>query len=188
MDKNDALMVCGHIKKGKPALEINFPHLICRVCTRRMDESQNAEEAVKDIFVACPDCVSKEIRDRSFWKDWYEVALKHFKSLGYDSIPSMEDTELLKGEPPMFNKCECGVCKQDINKVKDPGKPDEEGCYIKQYFHCKSCMAIKPESKSPSQWARIAVGFTAKGIEAWCVRCHASIINFDFQGRNPVTI
>jgi hypothetical protein len=96
--------------------------------------------------------------------------------------------DLIEAKPPLFDKCECGVCKEDMSIIEDPGKPDEEGSYIKQYFHCKTCMPKKPKTKSPSQWARLAVGFTAKGLEVWCIRCQKSIINLDFQGMAPGVI
>lgn len=185
-------IVCKHcIKKSIPPIKENFPDLLCKVCVGRMNDFDGTEkgrdESIKDVFLLCPDCLSKEIRDKPFWKDWYKIALQHYQSIGYETIPCMDDTEMLKVEQPTL-QCDCSVCDKDINEIKDPGKPDEFGCYIKQYFHCKKCMPQKPDSVSGAEWARINVGLTAKGMEVWCARCNISILNMDFKGFKPEMI
>ncbi len=61
------------------------------------------------------------------------------------------------------------------------GGLNDDGSWIQQYFHCNSCMPQRPEDVSPAEWARINVGWTVKGLQVWCVRCHKSIINLDFK-------
>lgn len=174
-------ITCKHVTKKSLLPDPEwFPDLICKKCSKRFDQIQENEE-MKDLFLLCPDCLSKEIRDKSYWRDWYKIALKHYKSLGFDTIPCMDDAESLKTELPAHG-CDCGVCKGKISEIKNPGKPDEFGCYIKQYFHCKKCLDEKPPEKSAAEWARLNVGFTAKGLEVWCQRHNISVVNLDFKG------
>jgi len=181
-------MICKHIiKKSIPPDESYFPEsLVCKKCSKKMEnESLTTEEQIKDVVLVCTDCVSKEIRDRSYWRTWYQYKLKKFKEYGFDSIPCMED---LKSHQPLFDR-ECGVCNNIESPknwhIEDPGKPDEFGCYIKQYFHCKKCINEKPKDQSASEWARLNAGFTAKGLEIWCNRHNISIIHLDFKGNKP---
>lgn len=76
--------------------------------------------------------------------------------------------------------CRCGKCDTEI---KCNGMPDEDGCWIEQYFHCKNCAGKLPQGMSPAEWSRIGVGFTIKGLQVWCYRCKMSIINLDFEGQ-----
>lgn len=177
------IMTCKHVsKKSIPPDPEWFPELICKKCSKKMsDPSIDPKEQNKDLFLLCPECLSNDNRNKPFWKDWYKILLKKYEDLGYDSVPCMDD---LKSHPPL-NDCDCGVCKGDINEIKDPGKPDEFGCYIKQYFHCKKCLSEKPKDQSAAEWARLNVGFTAKGLEVWCMRHNVSVANLDFKGNTP---
>jgi len=182
-------MFCTHVqKKSIPPLPDQYPDLICKKCIKLLDdESVPMEKKLNDIHLSCPDCMSKSIRDKSWWNDWYKSALEFYQHLGYKSIPCMDDADL-KVVRPLLEGCECGVCKGDINSVEDPFKSNEDGSFIKQYFHCKTCLVKKPKDKSASEWARINVGFTARGLEVWCARCEKSIINLDFNGNSPTII
>lgn len=53
---------------------------------------------------------------------------------------------------------------------------------IEMFFHCKLCMEARPANKSPQEWSRIEVGATHFGIQIWCKRHDANIMNIDFEG------
>lgn len=54
---------------------------------------------------------------------------------------------------------------------------------IKLFFHCAKCLDELPPKTSPSEWARIAVGWTKKGFQIWCVRHDINIMNYDLKGQ-----
>lgn len=170
-----------------------FPNILCKHCVKKMSDDNSSsplqtKEIVKDIMLLCPDCSSKEFRAKQWWKDWYQISLKHYNNLGYDQIPCMDNQDILKSVKPITEGCSCGFCDESIMNVKDPFKPDEYGCFIKQYFLCKNCLPKRPDNISPSEWTRLNVGFTARGLEVWCARCNISIINLDFNGQHPTKI
>lgn len=41
---------------------------------------------------------------------------------------------------------------------------------IDMYLHCEKCLKEIPPNTAPRDWARLNVGFTAHGIQIWCVR------------------
>lgn len=54
---------------------------------------------------------------------------------------------------------------------------------IVSFFHCRSCIEQRPDNMSPRQWVHIEMGWTKKGLQAWCVRCNKSVVNLDFDGQ-----
>ncbi len=61
---------------------------------------------------------------------------------------------------------------------------------IKAYLHCGLCLTEfkdpdHEESKdmSPKEYSDTQTGWTPKGIQVWCNRHNANIINLDFGGQ-----
>ena len=52
---------------------------------------------------------------------------------------------------------------------------------IVQYFHCSKCLEELPEDRSPSDYQRVNVGWTKKGLQIWCTRHDENIIHLDFK-------
>lgn len=48
---------------------------------------------------------------------------------------------------------------------------------ITTFFHCRRCLEEMPEGTSAREWARIEVGATPTGIQAWCVRHDINIVH-----------
>jgi hypothetical protein len=53
---------------------------------------------------------------------------------------------------------------------------------IQMYWHCRRCLAEKPEHISPREWAQIEVGTTELGLQVWCKRHNANVAHIDFEG------
>lgn len=66
-------------------------------------------------------------------------------------------------------------------------KPKER-CEIVEFFHCKECLAELPEGESPRDYQWVQSGWTAQGLEVWCVRHDLKIIHIDFEGQKHNTI
>lgn len=50
---------------------------------------------------------------------------------------------------------------------------------IELYVHCSHCVLQKKRDK-------LAVGWTAAGIQVWCETCESNVLNIDFEGaRHP---
>lgn len=59
------------------------------------------------------------------------------------------------------------------------------------YLHCGKCIEeLQQDSKtrqSPADFARLAVGFTDRGIQIWCNRHECNVMHMDLQGqKHPV--
>ena len=54
---------------------------------------------------------------------------------------------------------------------------------IEMYMHCMLCIREKPEGVTMSDWVRLNVGSTAKGLQVWCVRHDVSVGSLDFRGQ-----
>lgn len=54
---------------------------------------------------------------------------------------------------------------------------------ITMFWHCKKCLAELPHGLSPREWTRPEVGWTKKGIQAWCVRHDCNICHIDLRGQ-----
>ena len=63
-----------------------------------------------------------------------------------------------------------------------------EGNDIGVFFHCKSCIDIRPINMSPREWVALEVGWTKKGLQVWCTRCEKNIINIDLLGQKVATM
>lgn len=81
---------------------------------------------------------------------------------------------------------DCGSveeAKKFLDYMKAPAPNTNE---IFLYFHCKRCMAEKPDDLSPREWASLEVGMTPHGVQVWCKRHSANVIHIDFEGhRHP---
>ena len=55
---------------------------------------------------------------------------------------------------------------------------------IEMFLHCGKCLLEwkLTSGVSPKDFARIEVGWTPFGIQAWCHRHEANIMNVDFEG------
>jgi hypothetical protein len=65
-------------------------------------------------------------------------------------------------------------------KKHRPIPPSNE---ITTFFHCRRCLEELPAGTSPREWVRMEAGFTALGIQVWCVRHEANILHVDFEGK-----
>lgn len=55
---------------------------------------------------------------------------------------------------------------------------------IKLFFHCKKCCEENHSRKeSMKEYSKISVGWTEKGLQAWCDRHNCNILNLDFKGQ-----
>lgn len=55
-------------------------------------------------------------------------------------------------------------------------------CDIRTFFHCRHCLASKPDNESPATWARLEVGITAESaIQVWCVRHDIEVITISLE-------
>jgi hypothetical protein len=59
-----------------------------------------------------------------------------------------------------------------------PGNKNE----IHTFFHCRLCLEEKPPRVSARDYARLEVGFTPAGVQVWCVRHDANVVNIDYEG------
>ncbi len=64
---------------------------------------------------------------------------------------------------------------------------DEESSIV-SFMHCKKCMEELPEGISPRDWQRNEAGFTAEGMQVWCVRHKLNVIHIDFEGQKHPAI
>lgn len=59
---------------------------------------------------------------------------------------------------------------------------------IIQFLHCGLCLQNfrnqldECRGESPQSYARISIGWTEKGLQAWCVRHNANMFHIDFEG------
>lgn len=53
---------------------------------------------------------------------------------------------------------------------------------IGAFCHCRQCIDEKPDGVSPKEWARLAIGFTAIGLQVWCDRHDCNVLHIDFEG------
>jgi hypothetical protein len=60
-----------------------------------------------------------------------------------------------------------------------PSNQHEIGAFI----HCGLCLAELPDGTSPRDRARIEIGWTVRGFQAWCVRHECNIMHVDFEGQ-----
>ena len=54
---------------------------------------------------------------------------------------------------------------------------------IESFFNCALCLTDLPPNTSPSEYARINVGWTEKGLQVWCVRHDKNVVSLDFLGQ-----
>jgi hypothetical protein len=50
------------------------------------------------------------------------------------------------------------------------------------FMHCRRCLSELPDGESPESWARLSVGWTAIGLQVWCVRHDVNLLHIDFEG------
>lgn len=53
---------------------------------------------------------------------------------------------------------------------------------INAYLHCGKCLKERPANQTPQEWSRIQVGWTREGLQVWCFRHNANVMNIDFEG------
>lgn len=53
---------------------------------------------------------------------------------------------------------------------------------IVAFIHCKKCLAQRPLSTSPAEWAQTEVGWTMRGLQLWCRRHDINLLHVDFEG------
>jgi hypothetical protein len=54
---------------------------------------------------------------------------------------------------------------------------------ITAYVHCAQCLAERPASLSPAEFARLAVGQTPYGLQVWCVRHNMNVYHLDLTSQ-----
>jgi hypothetical protein len=62
------------------------------------------------------------------------------------------------------------------------GPPSKDNV-IQTFFHCDTCIRIKPPHVSPREWAQLEVGWTSHGFQVWCKRCELNVIHVDLLGQ-----
>ena len=50
------------------------------------------------------------------------------------------------------------------------------------------CMDELPQGVSPRENARLEIGWTVHGFQAWCVRHDSNVLNVDFEGHKHPAI
>lgn len=65
----------------------------------------------------------------------------------------------------------------------DNSKPElSDDNQIVFYHNCKLCFDELPVGESLATYARYNTGWTQRGLQVWCVRHNANILNIDFEG------
>ena len=54
---------------------------------------------------------------------------------------------------------------------------------ILQYLHCGQCIKEKPANISMKEYANYEIGWTADGLQVWCIRHECNIMHVDFEGQ-----
>lgn len=54
---------------------------------------------------------------------------------------------------------------------------------VAMFFHCAKCLKELPPGLSPREWAHLEVGWTAKGVQVWCIRHELGVVHLDFLGQ-----
>ena len=55
------------------------------------------------------------------------------------------------------------------------------------FYHCKQCLEevmLLPDV-SPREYVNVEIGPTKEGLQIWCVRHEANVMDVDFQGAGP---
>jgi hypothetical protein len=47
---------------------------------------------------------------------------------------------------------------------------------IVTYFHCRRCLIERPPHTSMSEWARLEMGLTQRGMQVWCLRHNINVV------------
>ena len=66
------------------------------------------------------------------------------------------------------------------------GSPPRRVNKINEYCQCERCLEELPAGRQMAKWARLAVGWTAEGLQVWCLRHGATIVDLGF--RNEVDL
>jgi len=61
------------------------------------------------------------------------------------------------------------------------GSPPRRMNKINEYCQCGRCLDELPRGKQMAQWARLAVGWTAEGLQVWCLRHQTTVIDLGFK-------
>jgi len=57
------------------------------------------------------------------------------------------------------------------------------------YCHCAKCLKELPSGESAQSYSRYSVGWTELGLQVWCNRHNANVMNVDFEGiRHPANV
>lgn len=80
------------------------------------------------------------------------------------------------------NRRRASAFRPTVECVDDVREPNE----ISGYVHCAMCLRELrlhdlPAGDSPATFARVNVGLTARGVQAWCVRHNVNIAHFVFR-------
>jgi len=101
-------------------------------------------------------------------------------------IPNLWERLEVGGEVPAGECPECGaLCYRLAPKKRLRPLSNEK--VIEMYLHCGECIAelrdgVAPDGESPESYARLALGWTKYGIQAWCNRHQANVAHIDFEG------
>jgi len=61
------------------------------------------------------------------------------------------------------------------------GSPPRRVNKINEYCQCAMCLEELPPGRQMAQWARLAVGWTTEGLQVWCLRHSATVIDLGFK-------
>lgn len=93
--------------------------------------------------------------------------------------------------PRVAAECLRQLSNTAYREAQDAGEEPDAKLYeeipatlsIRTYAHCRACMESLPRKMSPKDWARLAFGFTEKGIQVWCTRHATNVTHIHFEGQ-----
>jgi transcriptional regulator with XRE-family HTH domain len=61
------------------------------------------------------------------------------------------------------------------------GSPPRRMNKINEHCQCERCLEELPMGRDMAQWARLAVGWTAEGLQVWCLRHQRTVLDLGFK-------
>jgi transcriptional regulator with XRE-family HTH domain len=61
------------------------------------------------------------------------------------------------------------------------GSPPRRVNKINEHCQCEKCLEDLPIGRDMAQWARLAVGWTAEGLQVWCLRHQRTVLDLGFK-------
>jgi len=61
------------------------------------------------------------------------------------------------------------------------GSPPRRVNKINEYCQCQHCLDELQPGRDMAKWARLAVGWTAEGLQVWCLRHQTTVLDLGFK-------